>query len=403
MRKYQMYRTIMVLFLGVFVTLAGCSKKGANIESQPSVTPITTDEEVKNTEKGYELPISNSQKEAADKKCREKMGLLAEIYQSAEKGSTLNVSISTETRSKMLEQITETGVPVVISNVLSNMGNYKQVEAFLNQVKQGQKASVTIYEIHSDGGIGQKEFSYDGTDMYLLYTCGVWGEESKTITTSFSYNRVENWEYTDKGWFIYELCVPEFPEVTEEIIGYGMLRIRPLPEEQLDFCREYLLPIGYQGNNLFVTEWEEQHMEKINYNQLFQYLYEIKCQKPFDEPLYEEGIEKEEFEQMMEEFLPVTREIIENTAVFDETKDNYEWKRLGCMNYSPYAFATSIPEIVTQKVNKDGTITYTIDAVCELLGTDRAFSHELTVRKLENGKVKYICNHILYEGENKDA
>ena len=29
----------------------------------------------------------------------------------------------------------------------------------------------------------------------------------------------KEWKYTDKGWFCYELCVPEPPEVSEIVDG----------------------------------------------------------------------------------------------------------------------------------------------------------------------------------------
>ncbi len=34
-----------------------------------------------------------------------------------------------------------------------------------------------------------------------------------------SYTRLKEWKYTDKGWFCYELCVPEPPEVSEIMDG----------------------------------------------------------------------------------------------------------------------------------------------------------------------------------------
>jgi len=50
--------------------------------------------------------------------------------------------------------------------------------------------------------------------------------------------------------------------------------------------------------------------------------------------------------------------------------------------------------------NWDGTVTLTVDAVCEMMGNDRVFSHELTVRFTENG-VKYLRNDISEEEKKK--
>ena len=40
-------------------------------------------------------------------------------------------------------------------------------------------------------------------------------------------------EYTEKGWFCYELCVPEPPEVSEIMDGSCLIRIKPMTEEDV--------------------------------------------------------------------------------------------------------------------------------------------------------------------------
>ena len=50
----------------------------------------------------------------------------------------------------------------------------------------------------------------------------------------------------------------------------------------------------------------------------------------------------------------------------------YLWERLGCFNYAPTFFGTSLPEVVNIKENDDGTVTLTVDAVCDMVICDDA-------------------------------
>ena len=72
---------------------------------------------------------------------------------------------------------------------------------------------------------------------------------------------------------------------------------------------------------------------------------------------------------------------------------------MGCFNYAPTFFGTSTPEVTKIKDNLDGTITLTVDAVCEMVLCDEAvITHELTVRFTEDGSFQYLGNKILNGG-----
>ena len=58
------------------------------------------------------------------------------------------------------------------------------------------------------------------------------------------------------------------------------------------------------------------------------------------------------------EYLPVTKEQIREYAVFDEENQSYCWARLGCFNYAPIFFETSLPEVVDINENEDGSFQY---------------------------------------------
>lgn len=172
-----------------------------------------------------------------------------------------------------------------------------------------------------------------------------------------------------------------------------------MTDEQIYFTKKYVAGLGYQGNNLLCSNWDSEHLSDLDYNGIYEYLYRIKYQTRFDPEIYSNGIPKKEFESLIMEYLPVTADQLERYAVFDEENQTYAWARLGCSNYAPTYFGTSIPEVTGIKENEDVTITLTVDAVCEMILCDDAIiTHELTIRTGENGKFQYLGNMIMNDG-----
>lgn len=58
-----------------------------------------------------------------------------------------------------------------------------------------------------------------------------------------------------------------------------------------------------------------------------------------------------------------------------------------------------MPEVIGIRENEDGTVTLTVEAVCEMVVCDdEVITHELTVRFLEDGSFQYLGNRILKDG-----
>ena len=54
---------------------------------------------------------------------------------------------------------------------------------------------------------------------------------------------------------------------------------------------------------------------------------------------------------------------------------------------------------IYHKENEDGTVTLTVEAVCDMVICDDAvITHELTVRFAEDGSFQYLGNEILNDG-----
>ena len=407
MRKF-LYLILFVMTLCVFC--CSCSQKTNDVKKTSSqhekklksVPNNNTKEDViseEDLEKGYDLPVSAQENEEATRDSMQIMSGLEHIYRNADKGDSLNVVLDNKSICKMIKKIKQQGYSVTVSEDYSNMENYKRFSSFLAKAQKKQKGSGVIYEVHSEGSIGREKFIYDGKDMFLLASNASWDDNGKPIITFVSYTRIKKWRYSRKGWFCYELCVPEYPEVTEMVDGSCLIRIKPMSDNKRKLSRKCVRGLAYQGNNILCSNWDQEHMQKIDYNGLYEYLYAMKYKKKFNGKKYPSGIPKDQFEQLIMEYLPVSREDIEKYASYNEKKKTYDWMRLGCFNYAPNFFGTSIPEVTKIKHNSNGTVTLTVDAVCEMvLCNEAVITHELTVKFNKNGSFRYLGNKILNGG-----
>ncbi len=409
MRKF-LYLILFVMTLCVFC--CSCSQKTNDVKKTSSQherklksVPNNTKEDViseEDLEKGYDLPVSAQENEEATRDSMQIMSGLEHIYRNADKGDSLNVVLDNKSICKMIKKIKQQGYSVTVSEDYSDMENYKRFSSFLAKAQEKQKGSGVIYEVHSEGSIGREKFIYDGKEMFLLASNASWDDNGKPIITFVSYTRIKKWRYSRKGWFCYELCVPEYPEVTEMVDGSCLIRIKPMSDNKRKLSRKCVRGLAYQGNNILCSNWDQEHMQKIDYNGLYEYLYAMKYKKKFNGKKYSSGIPKDQFEQLIMEYLPVSREDIEKYASYNEKKKTYDWMRLGCFNYAPNFFGTSIPEVTKIKHNSNGTVTLTVDAVCEMvLCNEAVITHELTVKFNKDGSFRYLGNKILNGGIKK--
>lgn len=392
---------IPILFV-LLIVIVGIEKRKSGSENMiagnTKETKDTNQEARAQWEKGYDLPLEEAEQAEAVTECKKMMEQIQSIYKLADKGEASNVVLQGETMFEMQKAMMETGCPVSVTVAYSAMGNYEKADQFLTDCKKGKSGSAVIYDVRQDGGINRMKFIYDGTDMSVVSTSGVWVENDAPGIAYTTYTRIKEWEYTEKGWFCYELCVPEPPEVSEIVDGSCLIRIKPMTEEQREMSKLCVQCIGYQGNNLLCSDWNLDNLDVLDYNGLYEYLYRMKYGERFYAEKYKEGIPKDEFESLIMEYLPISEEKLQEYAEFDETTKVYAWAPLGCGNYAPNFFGTSVPEVVEVKENPDDTVTLTVNAVCDMvLYDDALITHELTVKFKEDGSFQYLGNEIREE------
>lgn len=347
-------------------------------------------------EKGYDLPISDGDRAEAESDCRAVMDSVSDLYQRAAAGveAGSDVVLTDEMLEQMKAVIGKTGVSALTSEAYSVMENYEQMDRFLRDSMAGKEGTAVLYEISSGGSVGRREYTFDGEEMYLLSVDGVWNSSGQPVISYISLSRIRQWDYTGKGWFGYELCVPQPPEVSEIVDGSRLLRVLPMSEENRELSEKYVSAIGYQGNNLLCSNWDAENMEVLDYNGLYEYLYAMKYGERYDPGEDRTEIPAADFESLITEYLPVSAEQLREWASYDDEEGTYAWASIVC-SYTPSTFSLSLPEVTAVRENEDGTMTLTVDAVNEKVSyDDTVITHELTIRPEDDGSFQYLGNKI---------
>ena len=198
-------------------------------------------------EKGYCLPVSREEREEADSDCKKMAELVSDLYRKADKGDAFNVVLAEKTIHQMTKKMKESGAVVRASGTYSDMENYKVFERFLMDSEAGRFGFAVLYEIHADGGVGREKYIFDGTDMYVAVTNISWNDDNTLAISDTSYTRLKDWRYSRKGWFCYNLCVPEYPEVTEMVDGSCLIRVKPMGKKKGSNATEIQAKKGKNG------------------------------------------------------------------------------------------------------------------------------------------------------------
>ena len=384
--------------LGILL-LGGCAERKS--PSGEIVSETLTRREVEVVEyddtveqENYNLIIEPEEKQKIEKEAVQVALLYKTIYKAADKGESYNVVISEEIVEEIKECLARKNKVVIDDAGHFNMANSKLAQVFCEAALSGEEAEVTIYELHRNGGYSRLDFHVKNKQMDLMVVSVGWNESIEPQVTYMEKYQLKNWQYTDKGYLIYERYFSPFIECS----GYSILRVRPLKEEYLELTNAYIRPIGYQGNNLFLANWNKEDMTPIAFNNVFEYFYYLTKGESINVERYKKGIPELEFETILCTYLPITGEELKKFAYYDQQTKYYKWQVLGCANYTATPKGYPVPEVIDCIRNKDGSITLTVDALWEEYGTDCAFTHEVTIVPQSDGNFYYIGNSIQPKG-----
>ena len=350
-----------------------------------------------------EIAVQDQQQNVKDNE-DEIIEICSQLYK---KASEENKIADLETVRIIVNQFGENGYPAVDSRNQIDMTEAEQVEWFCEMVDTQEEAEITIIEVSYLGGfikydLETKDGNVDVVRSYYKYENG---NMKREVTGSY---QAEYWNYTEDGylmfsgvWFSEELYVLTLSGAEE----HTALRVQPLDETYRELSRKYLLPIGFEQNNMFIVDWSEDDFGELNFYDMFDLLYPkvYGTNIPYvaDDNLgvgavYQ--IPKDDFERVILLYFDIDSETLQSKTIYNAEDKTYEYKPRGFeeVEYPEYPYS----EVIGFTENGDGTLTLTANVVFPYVGDSKVYAHEVVVRPLENGGVQYVSNRIIPSEDN---
>ncbi len=350
-----------------------------------------------------EIAVQDQQQNVKDNE-DEIIEICSQLYK---KASEENKIADLETVRIIVNQFGENGYPAVDSRNQIDMTEAEQVEWFCEMVDTQEEAEITIIEVSYLGGfvkydLETKDGNVDVVRSYYKYENG---NMKREVTGSY---QAEYWNYTEDGylmfsgvWFSEELYVLTLSGAEE----HTALRVQPLDETYRELSRKYLLPIGFEQNNMFIVDWSEDDFGDLNFYDMYELLYP-KVNGTYIPYVADDNlgvgavyqIPKNDFESVIMAYFNIDSETLQSKTVYYAENETYEYKPRGFeeVEYPEYPYS----EVVGFTENSDGTLTLTANVVFPYAGNSKVFAHEVVVRPLENGGVQYVSNRIIPSEDN---
>ena len=350
-----------------------------------------------------EIAVQDQQQNVKDNE-DEIIEICSQLYK---KASEENKIADLETVRIIVNQFGENGYPAVDSRNQIDMTEAEQVEWFCEMVDTQEEAEITIIEVSYLGGfvkydLKTKDGNVDVVRSYYKYENG---NMKREVTGSY---QAEYWNYTEDGylmfsgvWFSEELYVLTLSGAEE----HTALRVQPLDETYRELSRKYLLPIGFEQNNMFIVDWSEDDFGDLNFYDMYDLLYQ-KINGTYTPYVADDNlgvgavyrIPKDDFESVIMAYFNIDSETLQSKTIYYAEDETYEYKPRGFeeVEYPEYPYS----EVVGFTENSDGTLTLTANVVFPYAGDSKVYAHEVVVRPLENGSVQYVSNRIIPSEDN---
>ena len=281
-----------------------------------------------------------------------------------------------------------------------NFMGLEQAEAFCKKAEEKEAARMTLIVLEENAFTKYVCATADGkvNVQEQYFYLGKEGPEERSRTEY----EADFWEYTDGYLFFGRSHMPGYDGPSE----CTALRLEPLDETWMDWNREYLLPTGYESNNLFLEDWSEDNIGEVDFYDLFDAWYPLVYKSPVpylpDENCNVGAVYRipaEEFESVIGSHLSIDVGALRTKTRYFEEDHTYEYRPRGlyeCQITSLY------PEVTGGREQEDGTLTLTVRAVDPGERKAAAFTHEVVVRPLENGGFQYVSNRVHFSEEPPD-
>ena len=322
-----------------------------------------------------------------------------DIYDEAVVANTLG---SLETLRRIVARLGENGYVAVDSENQVDMAGAEQVIEFCKAVDEKKSATLTIIVIKD---LGFRKFDLKTEDGSVNIVRGYYQYDQNGCLqnrNTVSYP-ADIWWYTEEGYLLFEgsyFSDENFVLTLSDTPEHTALRVLPLDETCRELNRKYILPVGYERNNIFLTDWNEEDFGDLDFYDIFDnfypFLYAVPVPYVADDNLgvgtiYQ--IPEEIFENVIMTYFNVGKEALRRETTYIPEKAAYEYRPRGFYEVEypdiPY------PEVVDYTENQDGTITLIVNAVYPNSNTSMAYSHRTVICPLDGDYCQYVSNQMI--------
>ena len=413
-------KAILCMILAASFILSGCgNKKEDALDNTPdnTVDAVPTETVASPTPKISEKYNSIDDTDKKEKNAvREELLTVAEgcrdIYEQADKGSSINVVLDTATVQAMVVRIGQMGYSAVDYLATMDMQCPDPIIYFGSTIDTSEDTSVSYYMVYNDGQISVYHLGRSSGVWYLIAMSAVWDENCEPSILSEGRYVIGDVKYTEKGWLIYNRDTESFDDNQRaNTNSYVFVRVLPYDSTKRALCEKYIEPIGYFENNLFTTTWTESDLGIIDFNSLFAYLFGMyngtNCLTAANTANYFSAvtgtklslIPTDTFEAVVQHYFNIDSSVLKNISDYSSRLGGYFFLPYSEDSYNSSPRAPQ-PELVDYYYNSDGSLTMRVDAINEWYGTDKAFSHEVTIREDGNGGFKYVSNTLITDEDS---
>lgn len=314
------------------------------------------------------------------------------MFRAAEKGEEMNVHLSDETVDAIVGTLVGSGYAAADMTGQNVVGNAQLITGFAASDAAGAQSQVSLFFVCPDGGFFRYDLSTGAGGRQCTLSRVYWNGSTpeQTYVRSFA---VAGFELTDGGYFIFD--TPE---------EYVFVRVETPDAELESLCEKYVSPLGYGGMNLFTTDWGRGSFDHVDLNALFYRLWQRDNTASFSTAFETSAdgmtayVPAQEFESAITASVDISVQQLRLAAGYLQEKQAYPVHVVS--ETDELFFETDYtPQVRAAAENADGSLTITVSAMSAALGTDCAFTHELTVLPQNDGFV-YVGNRVLHtEGE----
>lgn len=340
------------------------------------------------------------------KRCRQIVSLYRDLYDRAQKEPAADrweeQTLSQQSIDAIEARLLERGLDVIDSSAdcpgyFVNAEHFRQ---FWDSVQRDGEASQEVIAIRDSGALSYRLLTHqDGTTYVYSLVYSLAGDEDP----DYEMHQVYGAELTEQGNFYYRIN----PEDDCHYANYTLIRLQKPDQELWELYSKYILAGGYTATNIFLTDWTEDDFSPLCFNDLWEYVYRYRTGTQFwpDGCAYDKSrncylIPAAEFESAVLPFFKLDAQTLRQLADYDAQTDSYPWRQVESNDYAFYlSYYTIEPEVTACRTNADGTLALTVEARSTDLGIDCLFSHEVTVRPMEDGGFQFVGNRVLSQTE----